>query len=191
MNFLFCIRIVVDSSGQIPYFHVCCKPSIFSDTSCSSNTTGFSDSHSPLSGKFMPVTNALVQASIISPRSRSSVLFQNDHPHFSPSDIVVVQEPFWVQESTGNSPWMAADDASKQLIDSKVTLLDKRKFWEMLKLVQDIESLNLFCRNRLKTASLIADTLGRVEYCSLWSSEAPECLTQEALFALLTKKFNN
>lgn len=68
---------------------------------------------------------------------------------------------------------------------------DKRKFWEMIKLLHELPILNKRCKNRIKTAEQVAELFRRKEFTSLWSAEAADCLTSEALMKLASVLLEN
>ena len=97
---------------------------------------------------------------------------------------ITVSEPFWVKK--GDSRWMSPDAYCNSVRDFTAPQCDKRKFWEMLKLLHELPVLNKRCKNRLRTAEQVAALFKRKEFVSLWSLEAPDCLNTEALKCLVS-----
>lgn len=105
--------------------------------------------------------------------------------------LVNVKEPFWVMADATGGKWMSPDEfclSSKKL---EVPQGDKRKFWEMIKLLHELPILNKRCKNRIKTAEQVAELFRRKEFTSLWSAEAADCLTSEALMKLASVLLEN
>ena len=103
--------------------------------------------------------------------------------------VVTVKEPFWVMGTDTGGRWLSPDDFCLSSRKFEIPQGDKRKFWEMLKLLHELPVLNKRCKNRMKTAEQLAQLFQRTEFRSLWSAEAADCLTTEALMCLLSALF--
>jgi hypothetical protein len=163
-----CIRCAIDTSGvaSSPNKFRGSSP-VFTDTemhSCVSMTAGSVDS--------VPGTPITL-----------------DQRHYSGDPLVVnVKEPFWVRSD--GTKWISPDIYCQLKRDYEVAQTDKRKFWEMLKLLHELPVLNKRCKNRLRTADQVAALFKRKEFCALWSAEAPDCLTADALMCLVSALFD-
>lgn len=108
----------------------------------------------------------------------------------SESLIVNVKEPFWIMSEMTGGKWMSPDDycqASKKL---EVPQGDKRKFWEMLKLLHELPVLNKRCKNRIRTAEQVSQLFRRKEFAALWSAESADCMTTDALMCLVSAQMD-
>ncbi len=97
-----------------------------------------------------------------------------------------ISEPFWVLD---NNNWITADEYCSKSVSSILHQTDKRKFWEMMKLLHDLPILNRRCHNRLKTPTQVATVFKRKEFNSLWSTEAADCLNEETLKMIVGNTF--
>lgn len=103
--------------------------------------------------------------------------------------MVAVKEPFWVMGADTGGKWLSPDEFCLSSRKFEIPKGDKRKFWEMMKLLHELPLLNKRCKNRMKTAEQLAQLFKRTEFRALWSAEAADCLTTDALMCLLSALF--
>lgn len=127
-----------------------------------------------------------------------SLVARNDVPaplvRNSPIDdvcTIVLSEPFWIRKPQDCIIWTSPDEYCWSNQEFEISKADKRKFWEMMKLLHELPTLNKLCRNRLKTAVQVAALFKREEFRRLWSPESPESLTSEAVTATLVAKIHH
>lgn len=110
------------------------------------------------------------------------------HSYFEETLLVNITEPFWIRPE-GCGKWLTPDEYCTSNHNFELSQAEKRKFWEMLRLLHELSTLNQKCRNRMKTAEQIAALFKRKEFAHLWSSEGPDCLTTDALMLLVASQF--
>lgn len=100
-----------------------------------------------------------------------------DSARSPPVVIGDIAEPFWVQPMTENAVWCDPDELFLISVKRKITLTDKRMFWEMARALIDLPELSLASPNsRIRTVMDLTKVLQRPEYRILWIAEAAQFL---------------
>lgn len=106
----------------------------------------------------------------------------------SGANIGEISEPFWVQRD-GNSSWMEPDELYQLEIKDKLSITDKRMFWEMSRSIIDLHQLASKLTDTFKTSKEIATFLSRPENLVLWTADAPQFLPKDASIVLIQNAY--
>lgn len=115
----------------------------------------------------------------------------HDHTSRSPPHVVGdVAEPFWVQAVEENSVWCDPDELFLIHAKRKITLTDKRMFWEMARALIELPELSLASHDsKIRTAGDLTRVLLRPEYRILWIPEAAQFLPKEVATELIRSAY--
>lgn len=120
----------------------------------------------------------------------SSSIHQQGPPRSPPAVIGDVAEPFWVQSPQENSVWCDPDELFLLHVKRKITLTDKRMFWEMARALIELPELSLASHDsRIRSATDLTRVLVRPEYKVLWISEAAQFLPKEVATELIRSAY--
>ncbi len=121
------------------------------------------------------------------PSQYSASVHQQGPP---PPVIGDVAEPFWVQSPQENSVWCDPDELFLLHVKRKITLTDKRMFWEMARALIELPELSLASHDsRIRTALDLTRVLVRPEYKVLWIAEAAQILPKEVATELIRSAY--
>lgn len=115
----------------------------------------------------------------------------HDHTSRSPPHVVGdVAEPFWVQSLQEHSVWCDPDELFLTNAKRKITLTDKRMFWEMARALIELPELSLASHDsKIRTAADLTKVLLRPEYRILWIPEAAQFLPKEVATELIRSAY--
>ena len=124
------------------------------------------------------------------PSQHSASVHQQGPPRSPPPVVGDVAEPFWVQSPQENSVWCDPDELFLLHVKRKVTLTDKRMFWEMARALIELPELSLASHDsRIRNASDLTRVLVRPEYKVLWIAEAAQILPKEVATELIRSAY--
>lgn len=115
---------------------------------------------------------------------------QPDSSRSPPTVIGDVAEPFWVQSTQENSMWCDPDEFFLTSVKRKITITDKRMFWEMARSLIELPELSLASHeSKIRCAADLTKLLQRPEYRILWIAEAAHFLPKDVATELIRSAY--